>query len=245
LIGFGEFKRRFRFRWLPTVVFALPVPLLVYLGLWQIDRAAQKSHLAKEQVERAQMPPLELDGHSVFTPDMSFRKVKVRGEFEAKGRIFIENRKHGDQTGFHVITPLRLDQSQVRILVNQGWIPATKTQSIPDVETASGRIEVVGWLEKPSPPAFPMPIKAEGWGNRWPYLTAELFSSRVPYQIFPYVILQDPDGGQGFVRNWARPVPFPEMHIGYAIQWFAFAGMALVLYVRLSLADRHPETPNA
>lgn len=245
LIGFGEFKSRFRFRWIPTVVFALPIPLLVYLGLWQVDRAAQKSRLAKEQVERAQMPPFELDGNSLITPDMSFRKVKVRGQLEAKGRIFIENRKHGDQTGFHVVTPLRLEQSQVRILVNQGWIPATKDQSIPALETTSDRVEVIGWLEKPSPPALSMHIKAEKLGNRWPYLTIELFSSRVPYEVFPYVILQDSDGGQGFIRNWTRPAPLPEMHIGYAIQWFAFAIIALVFYIRLSLADPHPETPDA
>jgi surfeit locus 1 family protein len=55
------------------------------------------------------------------------------------------------------------------------------------------------------------------------------------------VILQDPDTPGGFLRSWPREMPKEGMHIGYAIQWFAFAVIALVLWLRLSLV-RPPET---
>jgi surfeit locus 1 family protein len=79
---------------------------------------------------------------------------------------------------------------------------------------------------------------AKAWGVRWPYLTVELFAAAAGYRVLPVVILQDPEGPQGFLRSWPRELPKEGMHIGYAIQWFAFALIAMVLWLRLSLVRR-------
>jgi len=47
-------------------------------------------------------------------------------------------------------------------------------------------------------------------------------------------VLQDPDDPNGFARYWPRELPKEGMHIGYALQWFAFALIGFVLFVRLS-----------
>ena len=39
----------------------------------------------------------------------------------------------------------------------------------------------------------------------------------------------------GFVRSWPREFPKEGMHIGYAVQWFGFAVIALIIYLRFSL----------
>jgi surfeit locus 1 family protein len=73
------------------------------------------------------------------------------------------------------------------------------------------------------------------WGKRWPYMTVELFAATVDYALEPFVILQDPQDAGGFVRQWPVEMPKEGMHLGYAIQWFAFALISLGFYLRLSL----------
>ncbi len=90
----------------------------------------------------------------------------------------------------------------------------------------------------PLPPALVLhggADAAKGWGARWPYLTVELYAAAKGHPVEPVVILQDPADPDGFVRSWPREMPKEGMHIGYAIQWFAFALIALVLWLRLSL----------
>ncbi len=55
------------------------------------------------------------------------------------------------------------------------------------------------------------------------------------------VLLQDPDDAHGFARYWPREFPKEGMHIGYAIQWFAFAVIALGIFLRLSLSRDRPD----
>ena len=83
------------------------------------------------------------------------------------------------------------------------------------------------------------PDAAKDWGQHWPYLTVDLYAAVADYPLQPVVILEDPDDAAGFLRNWPREMPKEGMHIGYAIQWFAFAAIALVLWLRLSLVRRN------
>lgn len=236
---FGDL--RFRFRWMPTLLFALPIPLFVGLGLWQLDRADQKREQARELSERVQMPALELGALVNDPQDLRYRRLRAYGVFEAAGQILIENRRQGSRTGFHVITPLHIEGSEMRVLVNRGWIPAAADGSATPAPVPDGRVTVTGESHIPFPPALVLhrgPDAAKQWGTRWPYLTVDLFAAVAGYPVHPVVILLDPDNPDGFLRSWPREIPKEGMHIGYAIQWLAFALIALVLWLRLSLVRR-------
>lgn len=231
----------FRVRWVPMLMLALPIPLFIALGFWQLDRADQKQQQARVLSERAEMPALDLDVLVADPEPLRFRKVQAQGVFEAQGQILIENRRRGSRTGFHVISPLRIEGSDVRVLVNRGWIPAAADGSPTPAPVPDGRVLVTGESYIPYPPALPLhggADAAKDWGLRWPYLTVELYANLVDYPVQPVVILQDPDNPDGFLRSWPRELPKEGMHIGYAIQWFAFALIALVLWLRLSLVSR-------
>jgi surfeit locus 1 family protein len=233
---FGDLN--FRFRWVPTLFLALPIPLFLSLGLWQLERADQKREQALALSERAEMPVLDLKNPVPDPESLRFRKLSARGEFEADGQILIENRRQGNQNGFHVITPLRIAGSDARVLVNRGWIPAGAEGSPGSAPVPVGEVTVSGESYLPSPPALVLhgdKNPARDWGERWPYLTVDLFSSAKGYPVKPVVILQDPKNKGGFLRAWPRELPKDGMHIGYAIQWFAFALIAFVLWLRLSL----------
>lgn len=232
----GDLK--FRFRWVPTLLLALPIPLFVALGIWQLDRADQKRAQTHLLSERALLPPFDLNSLVDDPEGLRFRALRARGTYDAEGQILIENRRQSNRTGFHVITPLRIAGSEMRVLVNRGWIPAGADGSPAPAPVPHGETMVTGMTHIPSLPALVLhggTDAAKDWGTRWPYLTVDLYAAAAGYPVQPVVILLDKDAPGGFQRTWPREMPKEGMHIGYAIQWFAFALIALVLWLRLSL----------
>lgn len=233
---FGE--HQFRFRLVPTLLLAVPVPLLAGLGVWQLDRAEQKREQAQTLEQRERQAPLLLTGMHTDGDALRYRRIQVRGSFDPDGQFFIENRRYAGRTGFYVITPLRMSGSDARVLVNRGWLPAPADRTLPAAPVPIGTIEVNGVAETPSAPALVLHDgndAAQTWGKRWPYMTVELFAAGAAYPVQPFVILQSPDDAHGFTRDWPREMPKEGMHLGYAIQWFAFALISLGFYLRLSL----------
>jgi surfeit locus 1 family protein len=49
-------------------------------------------------------------------------------------------------------------------------------------------------------------------------------------------VLLDPQAPDGYVRDWHPPGMSPARHWSYAIQWWSFAALALVLWGVLSVA---------
>jgi surfeit locus 1 family protein len=233
-----------RFRPRVGLLFLLVLPAVVCggLGVWQLDRAAQKRALAAELAARAVAPAVEV-GDAPLDPETTrYRSLVARGHFEADGQIYIENRHHAGKVGFHVITPLRVDGTERRLLVNRGWVP-TMDAVVPD-----GVVAVRGVADVPSAPALVLhgsDDAARAWGARWPYLTLPLYAGVSTHPLQPVVLLQDPADPHGFERAWPREFPKEGMHIGYAIQWFAFALIALGIFLRFSLSRQPPRGEGA
>ena len=47
----------------------------------------------------------------------------------------------------------------------------------------------------------------------------------------PRVLLEMPQPGSAFVREWQPEVFPPQRHYGYALTWFTFALVAVILFV--------------
>lgn len=230
-------SRRFRPR-LSAALLLLPAGLCAALGVWQLQRAAEKRHLAAELAIRAEAPPVVVGDAPLDAAAVRHRRVQATGRFDGDGQIHVENRHHAGRIGFHVITPLRLAGSERRVLVNRGWVAALPA-AVPE-----GEVTVHGVADVPSAPALALHggvDAARDWGTRWPYLTLPLYAAYDPRPLQGVVILQDPADPHGFVRAWPRELPKDGMHLGYAVQWFAFAAIALGLFVRLSLTRGAPD----
>ena len=233
-MNFREYQ--FRPRPLPTVIALVSVPVLLGLGVWQLDRAEQKRQLASDMDDQEQAPLMQIDAHPGQEPPLPYRRARADGTFDARHQIYIENRKHGGRVGYHVVTPLKLRDSGSWVLVNRGWIPGgSGSKSQP--ETPSFEVSVRGRVYVPEAPAIALGDPAT-WGDIWPYLTLADYQTRYGIQLLPFMLLQDPEDEHGFVREWPRKEPAPAMHLGYAIQWFAFAVIASLIYLRLCLERR-------
>ncbi|MEW8027558.1 MAG: SURF1 family protein [Candidatus Thiodiazotropha sp.] len=216
-------------------------PLFVGLAIWQLDRAEQKRNQASSLEMRRKQPPISLDGPHPDTEHLRFRQVVARGRYLNGKSVLIENRKHQGRIGFHLVTPLQLQESGRILLVNRGWIAHDQLDQALTAAGVDEMVSINGEVRIPQPPA----IEIEQGGTaatdippRWPFLTLEHFREWSGLDIFPFMVLQSPQDAHGFVRQWPHPRVSDMMHIGYAVQWFAFAVITLLVWVRLSLHKR-------
>ena len=73
--------------------------------------------------------------------------------------------------------------------------------------------------------------------RRWQELASQLGRD-----LHPQLILLEAREPDGFVRNWQVPGTTTVRHLGYAIQWFAFAATAVAIWFALGLHRRGEAT---
>ncbi|MCG8017198.1 MAG: SURF1 family protein [Candidatus Thiodiazotropha sp. 'RUGA'] len=220
-------------------------PLLCSLGFWQLDRAEQKRSQATALEMRRKMPPISLtDSARPEADQLLYRQVKLQGEFLPERTIFITNRKHLGKTGFHVVTPLQLSENGELVLVNRGWTAVIPSTDNVSPANSGNRLSISGEITIPQAPAIELTPSDDNsqLPPHWPYLTLKRYRQWSGLEVLPILVLQTSQDDQNFIRQWPTPKVSDLMHIGYAIQWFAFAIIALLVWLRLSYQKVSNET---
>src|SRR5215470_3063788 len=125
-----------------AIVFA---SLTLWLGLWQTQRAEEKEAMQARLNRLAVEPPLDLSPALVDPGAVAFRRVVVRGEYEDRYTILLDNKVHRGRVGYEVVAPLRIAGTDLYVLVNRGWVPAGATRAeLPDVPRLPGEQTVEG-----------------------------------------------------------------------------------------------------
>ncbi|MBL8414658.1 MAG: SURF1 family protein [Propionivibrio sp.] len=230
-------ERRFQPRLLPTLAAALLLPLFISAGQWQWNKASIKGKLQKELDARGAEPAIQIPTSLVDPQALRYRKIVARGQYDVQHQILIDNRTHREQAGYHVLTPLRLEGSDMRLLVNRGWVPAlAEHNQVPQVATPTGTVEVSGTAVVPNTRFITLGAddvnnKIE-WQSVWQNLDLGRFGKAVNFPLQPIVIeLDAASTAGGFVREWRRPDERLETHLGYALQWWSFAAITVVLWL--------------
>ena len=229
-------SRYFRPSFSATISTAVLLPLLLYLGYWQLQRADEKRALQAQYDTRADGPAIQVETHVQRPEQLQFYRVVAKGVYETDYQILLDNRVHQGLPGYDVITPLHLAGSDVRLLVNRGWIPlGADREHLPTVETPQGQVEVTGVATVPAENVFtlgrPEPI-GRGWQKVWQNLDMKHYQASVPFPVQPVVVLLDPRSpAGGFTREWARLDAGIAVHEGYAFQWFMMAAGLVVIYL--------------
>jgi surfeit locus 1 family protein len=230
----------FRPALVPTLVFLLLWPLLLYLGSWQLQRAEEKRELQAEYDARASDEPITLGGQRQRADDLRFHRVRARGVYETGNQVLLDNRVHHGQAGYHVITPLKIAGTEMRLLVNRGWIAlgASRAQ-LPKIETPAGMQEITGVATVPAEQVFtlgPPEGSQSDWPPVWQHLDMSRYASLAPFAVQPVVVLLDPASpAGGLLREWSRLDAGIAVHQGYAFQWFTLAAALVGIYVYFGL----------
>jgi surfeit locus 1 family protein len=239
-------KPRSRTLWIPVAILVALVPVFAGLGGWQLHRADQKERLQAEYDRRVDAAPLRVAGRAMPADELKFRRVIARGSYDSSYQILMDNRVHHRQPGYHVVTPFRIENTDMRILVNRGWVPlGVSREVLPDVDPPSGTLEIKGVAMIPSDKAFTLggtdPV-SRSWQPVWPRLDMKQYAALVPFIVQPGVVLLDADAAGGYLREWSRLDTGIALHYGYAFQWFALAALAVGIAAWLGYRLLHRST---
>jgi surfeit locus 1 family protein len=220
---------------IPTLLALVMLPLLLGLGFWQLERAAEKELLLEAYERRTAAPPLQLAAAPRVAEPLEHRRTVLVGRYDPAAQILLDNRIRRGRSGYEVITPLRLADGSA-VLVNRGWVPLGASRAErPLVPVPRGELVVRGVLKAPSEVYVP------GWHDaqaEWPVVLQvdpQRVQARLGYPVWPLLVLLDADEPHGFERGWVLLEMGPERHLGYAVQWFGLALTLLILCLVVSV----------
>lgn len=226
--------RRFRPRALPTLAAIAAVAACVAAGNWQQRRMHEKEALRAQLDAAIEVAPVALA--SLPSPTewatLRYRPVIATGEYDARRQIYIDNQVVAGRAGFHVVTPLALGDGRF-VLVNRGWTPQGSSRStLPDAPPPRGIATVRGRIALPAAGYFELKPEAMT-GSVWQNLDTGRFAAATGIAVLPAVIEATvaPVPDDGLVRDWPAPDFGIETHRIYMVQWYAFALLALVLWL--------------
>lgn len=226
----------FRPKLIPTLATLALLPLLIGLGVWQLDRAEQKRALMSSRAAGAEAEVVNLNRSQPAYEQVRHRRARVEGRYDPAHQFLLENQVRDGRPGYHVITPLRLAGGGGAVLVDRGWVPAPpRRETLPDIGVTGELRTVRGQIDDGPSVGIRMgePAAEAGWPRRLAYLDYPYMDRALPYPLAAaYLIQLDPQAPAGYVREWARVVEFgPERHAGYAVQWFALATALVLIYL--------------
>ena len=139
---------QFRCSFWPTAAAIFFIILTVNLGNWQLSRAQEKDDKQAKLNQLSQEPVVSIPTSLVKLENYQFRKVEVYGTYVPSHTIYLDNKINRGRAGYQIITPVKLDESSMHVLINRGWIAAGRTRSdLPEILTPSGKVMVSGIAE--------------------------------------------------------------------------------------------------
>lgn len=218
----------------------LGAALTFSLGQWQLRRAAEKLALEARwvQAEQAGARAADADALRRLAPADLPVRVRVRGQFDARHAVWLDNRQHDGRPGFWAVMPLRMADGSA-VLVNRGWAPrdVRDRTRVPELPAAPGEIE----FEALAIERIPRLLDLDESGARaplpgiWQNVEREAFTRATGLALVGVDLQQVTGPGDGLVRDWARPASGVDRHRGYAVQWFGLSALIVLLTVLLGL----------
>lgn len=216
---------------IPTIAAIAMIALTVSLGNWQLRRADEKRALQRSYEEAVAAALVRLGSARVDPKQVVYRRVIATGEFEPRFEILVDNKVHNGVAGYHVVTPLRLKDSEVRVLVNRGWVAAGSDRRVmPATPVPGGTVTIEGLAVVPTHKILEMSAETQA-GKVWQNLVLERYRAQVPFKIQPIVIEQLTPLNDGLMRSWRRPDAGIATHLGYAFQWYTLAVAVVIIYI--------------
>jgi surfeit locus 1 family protein len=225
---------------------AVALAAFASLGNWQLDRAAGKRQLVAEFAAGGR-DTVEAAGLDLGTLPR-YQHVRLRGRYDPSRQVLLDNMPSAaGRPGYRVLTPLQRSDGGGWIMVDRGWVPlGASREALPAVAVGTGEREIGGVLDVLPEPGLRLGPAAAPGTTGWPrvllFPTETDLESALGLALEPRIVLLDADLPDGYERSWRPAIGFgPERHLGYAVQWFAFAIVAVVLLVALNLRRPGPD----
>jgi cytochrome oxidase assembly protein ShyY1 len=193
------------FRSLPGIISLLLALGMARASFWQWDRHIEKQRLLTTLEDTLKREPIELltlIGSSANWGNEVWRRVHFSGTFNFEHEVVVRrNRGSQEQAGFHVVTPLKLDNSDLYVLVDRGFLPlGREDRSYRKRYQEPIHFEGYGLIKASSPrkflaPSDPAVGSPNPWADIWIRVHIEAMSKQLPYTVLPVYleVMESPD----------------------------------------------------
>jgi len=234
----AEYRRpalKFTLNWKLSIASALMLAILIKLGFWQLDRAAEKRTILEEwQVQQAS-EAREVDSLQESL-NQAYEKIAISGVLDSERYWLLENKFFNGKLGYQVLMVLQTEDNQF-LLVNRGWVQGSVyREQLPTIDTSNSKLLLQGYLAVPAD--FKLLDNLDLTVSEWPHRVVELnieqMSKQYGKNLYSRVLRLDDLSPAAEMINWQVINVRPQKHQAYAVQWFA---MALVLAILWLLAS--------
>jgi surfeit locus 1 family protein len=201
--------------------------VFVRLGIWQLHRLGERR--ARNALVTARLDSAVVDARALprDTALARFRRVRVSGTPDYDHELVYAARTHNGSPGVDLLTPVRIAGSDTAVLVNRGWVYAPDGATVDETRWREPDTTFVGYAEE-------LPSSGGSTYSGRPRVVARLGYSAVaralPYPVAPMFVVML--GDSAIAPNRVARLSIPPLdegpHFSYAMQWFAFAVVALV-----------------
>jgi len=219
------------------VLIGAAVIVMIFMGLWQLDRLDTKQKLNQEVKERtaATLLPIEevvaANDQWAVGESLKFRRVTAAGEYRDEDSVLIRNRSLNGAPGYWILTPLFIKED-LAVIVNRGWIPLNAEDFSPETV---GEVRISGLIrETIEASGLQKSDRPDGVLESFGRVDLKRYQEQLSYGIYPVFIqleFQEPETqDQGLPLKLEIPNFDDGPHLNYAIQWFCFAAVFAIGY---------------
>lgn len=231
--------------WWTTLIVIAGIGVAIRLGFWQLDRHSQRQAFISHIQSVQSKPALDLSLRPIPSEleNMEYRRVIVSGEYDFDHQVVLRNqvraRMSGTDPGVALLTPLIMADGHA-VLVERGWIPLEYNTPLSWRQfDEPGLVQVDGIIrlsmersELGSALIDPTLAPGETRLDAWNFVNLPRLQAQIPYPILAVYIQQAPGANPESLpyRLMEQPDLDPGAHIGFALQWFFYAGLLFVGY---------------
>ncbi|MFD2648666.1 SURF1 family protein [Devosia albogilva] len=227
-----------------TIVFAALMlaltALCLWLGTWQMQRLAEKEALIAAVDSRLDAEPVPVpavnEWASFDAEAMNYQPVALTGTFRYSQTVTVftsladARGVHGG-VGYWVVTPFVLAEGGT-VFVNRGFVPQEfQEAAVTDGGPDEPQVTITGLLRPAEGTSFLTP--APNTSDRIDFVRdPERLAEMVDPALAPFApfYVDMPAGAPGELPQGGETViTFPNNHLGYAITWYGFAVVAVVM----------------
>jgi surfeit locus 1 family protein len=212
--------------WLFVTFAIVAAAVFVRLGFWQLHRRQERR--ARNALITARLDSAEIDVNALpgDTTLARFRRVRVAGVPDYDHELVYAARSYKGSPGVNLLTPIRFPGRDTAVIVDRGWVYAGDGATVDFGKWHDRDSTFTGYVEE-----FPSSGGSTYTGKPRiiARMSADVVRRALPYPVAPVyvVVLGDSAIAPDRVARLSVPPLDDGPHMGYALQWFAFALIAL------------------
>jgi len=223
-------------KWLAGhALFLVLLIIFIAAGFWQLSRHNDRSHRNHAIQDRSSEPMIDLTLPVTDDPDaIEFRQARADGVFDGSA-IVVRSKSLDGQPGCHLLGTFELISGEFAVIVNQGWLNLLECESEDvvsrPVDSSANLIE--GRIRISQPPGrFGAIDPPDGVLATMARVDLERIQKQTDRPLLPFYLEQTEPVSTSELAPRRLPEPPTDAgpHLGYTVQWFSFAAVALIGY---------------